>query len=173
MLADTHLKMPLDYYIALLPGVGGNLYLAGLSRLAVFTANVKRLGNTVAECGGEIVIGHAVRLFYSLTLAAAGNGIRFKRRAASLYYIRNVYVEGQRTAVYERKAEVAQTVLAICILALAYAGIFRHILYGQVLNFAQFPYSARHFPDLRIKTRNFLHLIIPPFYRDEKSPSQR
>ena len=73
MFANLNHKVTVDYDVALLTCVAGKLDFAILCFFAIFTANVKRLGNSITESGGKIIINHAVRLFNLLSFALFGN----------------------------------------------------------------------------------------------------
>ena len=83
--------------------MGGKLNIAVLRLLAEHAFNIKRLGYAVLERRGKVIVGHTVRLFNALPLAAAGHGVGFKVRALPLDNIGNVNAESQCAAVNKSK----------------------------------------------------------------------
>ena len=161
VLADLHHQLALDYQVAFLTCVGGELDITVLRLLAVNAANEQRLGYPVFEGSREVIIGHAVSLLYLLPLSAAGEDIGFQLRAVTLDNVGNVNAEGEGAAVNECKRQVAAARFAGYVFLLGDVGLLRHLCGRERLDLAQLLDASRHFFDLVIKSRDFLHYNCP------------
>ena len=127
MRTDLYFQFAFDDYVALLAGMAGEFNIPVLGFLAVCCVNVKRLGDTVFELGGQVVVDHAVGLLYPLPFAVSGNRVIAQAGAGTLDYICHVYAQDQSAAIDKSEVQVASAFLAHYVLFKADTGLFRHI----------------------------------------------
>ena len=95
VLADLYLQASLQYDIALLTVMLGQVDRTVLRGFVINAAHIQRLCDPVLERVGQVVIGHAMRTGDLLPSAGPGQGIGPKVRTVAFQDIRDGYLQGQ------------------------------------------------------------------------------
>ena len=103
MLAHLNHQISLDDQVTFLPCMGGQLNIP-LQRFGIVdAAHVKRLGNTVTEGVGQVVVGHTVGAGHFLSGTGTGDGIGLQLGAVALDDIGDVDAQRHGAAIDKRK----------------------------------------------------------------------
>ena len=170
MLAHLHHELTLNDDIQLLPRVGSQLNILVLRLLGVGGAHEQRLGDTVLEGVGHVVVHHAVSLGDLLPRPCAGDGVGLQLGAVAFNNFGDVDVERQGATVDEGEVEVALAALATKVFLGGDARLGGHLGGLQSLDLAEGTDTSRHLLDLEIQSGHggglnclgrLIHVFIP------------
>ena len=155
--SDLHLELTGNNDIAFLALVAGQFNVLILRLLGIGGVYVQRLGDSVFELRGEVIVHHAVRLLYPLPHAVSGHGVAGKTGARTLDNIGNVNIQNQRPAVNKGEVQIRLACLAKSVFLNRNARLFGHALFGNALDFTKLLNASGHLLKLEFQTRRLIH----------------
>ena len=171
MVAQLHLQIAADDYVALLTLMGGDLDGSELSFGGELGLDIERLGNTVTETVSQVVVGHAVGLLNALSLALAGESVAAEAGCGALDKLRNVNAQSLGAHIEEGEVQILLAGLVGCVFVGRDADFLCHILLGVAEDGAQFLNTAGYLHDFEFKSVGFLHSFYLQIRPGNKKPS--
>ena len=158
--ADLHHQLTLQHQIQLLTVVGGQLNILLLGGGIVHTADIQRLGNTILESVGQVIVGHTVCLGDLLSLPPPGDGKGLQLGAVTLDDVGDIHIQCLSTTVDKGEIQVALTCLTAVVFLYGHTGLIRHHSGGQPLDLPQFADTGGHFLNFIIQCGDGFHTIL-------------